>query len=611
MKYLLALLLTTSVYAQNAAEPSTKTMNEAVKTALPFADKTDFEEARRGLIEAIPPDDIVLSDRVVWSLKKYDFLQKDAPDTANPSLWRQAQLNMINGLFKVQDGVYQLRGLDISNMTIIEGATGLIIIDPLLAKETAKVGLELYYKHRPRKPVIAVIYSHSHADHFGGVKGVANEKTQIIAPEGFMEHAIAENVIAGTAMGRRAQYQFGPLLPVGERGQIDAGLGKNISTGTITLLPPTLYITKENVKQVIDGVEMIFTLTPGTEAPAEMNIYFPKLRLLNMAENVTRTLHNFYAIRGAEVRDANVWSKYIAEMLHKYADSSEIMIAQHHWPTFGTPRIKQILGKQRDLYKHIHDQTVRMMNFGMKPAEIAEQLKLPESLSNEFYLRGYYGTVSHNSKAVYQKYLGWYDAHPANLNPLPQVEEAKKRVDYMGGAASVLEKAKGDYARGEFRFVASVLKDVVYADPTNKPARELQASALEQLGYQTESATWRNAYLQGAWELRNGMPNINTAVSTLSKDTLQALSLDLFFDFLGVRLNPLKVAGKFTVINWHFTDSDTKKVMRLENSTLTHTSGFHDENANITLSLTRETLDYPKRAWNANGNAHGQGESFR
>jgi alkyl sulfatase BDS1-like metallo-beta-lactamase superfamily hydrolase len=580
------------------AEPATLKANAEVLQALPFADRQDFEDAMRGFV-GTTPDALVpgTGPRPVWTMKPYDFLKaSEAADSVNPSLWRQAQLNAIHGLFKVSDRVYQVRGFDISNMTIIEGDTALIVIDPLLTAETARAGLDLYYQHRPRKPVGTVIYSHGHADHFGGVKGVTGEadvaagKVRVLAPSGFMETAVAENIVAGNAMSRRAQYQFGALLPPGPRGQVDTGLGKALARGTITLIAPTDTIEKNMEQRVIDGVQIVFQLVPGSEAPAEMLMYFPQLRVLDMAEDVTHNMHNLYTLRGAEVRDANLWARYIGEALGTFGDRSDVVIAQHHWPVAGQARVIDLLKKQRDMYKYINDQSLRLLNQGYTAAEIAETLRMPASLEREWSTRGYYGTLRHNAKAVYQKYLGWYDANPANLNPLPPVEYARKTVEYMGGADAVIAHAREDFRKGEYRWVASAMNQVVFADPRNRAARELGADALEQLGFQAEAGTWRNAYLVGAMELRNGVPKI-PAGNTANADTLKAVSNELFFDFLGVRLDAAKAEGKSMVINWNFTDSKQQFVMTLENSALTHVAGRQSPRADATLTLARATLD--------------------
>jgi alkyl sulfatase BDS1-like metallo-beta-lactamase superfamily hydrolase len=581
-----------------AAEPPTREANAALLTTLPFADREDFIDARRGFVATIP-DAIVAGPggRPAWSMKAYDFLKSDeAPSTVNPSLWRQAQLNAIHGLFKVTDRVYQVRGFDIANMTIIEGEQGIVVLDTLLTAETGHAALELYYENRPRRPVVAVIYSHSHADHFGGVKGVvdaadvASGRVRIYAPEGFMEHAVAENVIAGNAMSRRAQYMYGPLLPPGERGQVDTGLGKNLALGTITLLAPTDLIGKTLDERVIDGIDIVFQLTPGTEAPAEMNLYFPQFRVLDMAENVTHTMHNLYTLRGAEIRDGNLWSRYINEALEQFGGRSDVLIAQHHWPVWGTDRIVAAMKKQRDLYKFINDQSLRLLNQGLTPGEIAEVLRLPASLAGDWSLRGYYGTLRHNARAVYQKYLGWYDGNPADLDPLPPAEAARKRIDYMGGADAVIARAGEDFKAGNYRWVASVMNDVVFADPSSKTARELEADALEQLGYQAEAGTWRNEYLMGAFELRNGIPQL-PATTTLTPDTVKAVSLELFFDFLGVRLDAARAEGKKMVINWNFTDLGETYALTLQNTALTWSRGAPAPEADASLTLTRATLD--------------------
>jgi len=580
------------------AEPATKAANAAMLKALPFGDRQDYEDAAYGFIGTLPEVLIKRDDgMVIWSLKEYGFLkQPEAPPTVNPSLWRQAQLNCQNGLFKVTDGMYQVRGFDISNMTIIEGKTGLIVIDPLISTEVAKAGLGLYYQHRPKRPVAAVIYTHSHVDHWGGVKGVVSEvdvqagKVQVIAPADFMEAAVAENITAGNAMIRRAQYQFGALLPKGERSQVDAGLGKTTSFGSVTLIPPTDVIKKSLDQRTVDGVDIIFHLASGAEAPAEFHMYYPQFKVLNMAENVSHNFHNLLPFRGAEVRDANAWARYINEALEMFGDQAEVVVMQHHWPIRGNDRVQNLLKKQRDLYKYVHDQSVRLLNHGYPPSEIAETLQLPPSLANEWHARGYYGTVSHNAKAIYQKYLGWYDANPANLNPLPPVEGGKKYIEYMGGAAAVIARARQDFKEGNYRWVAQVMNHVVFADPTNRAARELGADALEQLGYMAESATWRNAYLYGALELRQGLLKIPVR-SNIALDVLKALPVDLFFDYLGVRLNGPKANGKEIIINWNFTDVNQQYVLNLENSALTYVPNKQAKNAGATLTLTRQTLD--------------------
>jgi len=580
------------------AEPATRQLHAEVLRSLPFGDRADFDDAQRGFIAPLPAD-IKSADgqRTIWSINRYAFVTGSAPATVNPSLWRQAQLNTFNGLFRVLDRIYQIRGLDDSNMTIVESDTGVIVIDTLSAAESAKAAMDLYYQHRPRKPVVAVIYTHPHADHFGGVKGVVGVdevragRVKILAPDRFMDHALAENVMAGNAMFRRSLYQFGPALPPGERGQVDAGHGKNISRGgTFTLIVPTDLIRERYEVRTIDGIDIEFHLVPGSEAPAEMTLYFPRFRVLDMAEDTNHTMHNLYALRGAEVRDARLWSSYINESLDRYGDRTDVLIAQHQWPTWGADKIAAFLKKQRDLYKFIHDQSVRLINRGYTPNDIAETLKMPMSLATDWSTRGYYGTLSHNAKAIYQKYLGWYDANPANLSPLPPVEHARKTVEYMGGAAAVIARGREDFKAGNYRWVASVMNQVVFADPANRQARELGADALEQLGYQAEAATWRNAYLMGAMELRNGVTPLPSA-GALSFDVIKSIPIEMIFDLWAVRLNPEKAEGKAMVLNWRFTDVGEQLTLNLENSALTNLRGKLAAKADAGFTLTRATLD--------------------
>jgi alkyl sulfatase BDS1-like metallo-beta-lactamase superfamily hydrolase len=579
------------------AEPATVKINAAMLQELPFADREDFADAQRGFMATLPEVVIKTSDgKQVWNLTSYEFLQqKDPPPTVNPSLWRMSQLNLNNGLFQVVDHVYQIRGFDVSNMTIIEGDRGIILIDPLSTVETARAGLNLYYQQRGQRPVIAVIYTHSHADHYGGVKGVISEadvkanKVAVLAPQNFLAAAVGENVLAGTAMSRRASYMYGVLLPPGIQSQVDVGLGKAMPVGSITLIPPTDSIRQSGEKRTLDGVEMIFQLSPETEAPAEMMIYFPQFRVFNSAELACATLHNILTLRGAQVRDATKWADYLNEAITLYGDKTDVLIAQHNWPRWGQDKILKFLKNQRDLYKYMHDQTLRLANQGYTMIEIAEMLKLPDSLNHEWYTRGYYGTLNHNVKAIYQKYFGWYDANPANLNPLPPSESARKYVEYMGGPQAVMEKARADYQKGEYRWVAQVMNQVVFADPDNVAARNLQADALEQLGYQAEAATWRNIYLKGAAELRNGVQTVGGG--SASPDTIQAMTIPMYFDYMGVRLNGPKAEGKVIVLNWNFTDVSETYILNLENSALTYIPDRQAANADATVTLTRSTLD--------------------
>jgi alkyl sulfatase BDS1-like metallo-beta-lactamase superfamily hydrolase len=440
-----------------------------------------------------------------------------------------------------------------------------------------------------------VVYTHSHADHFGGVKGIISEadvsagKVQVLAPAGFTEAVAGEIVLAGSAMSRRVQYQFGIILPPGPRGHVDSGLGKTVGRAPLSLIAPTATVDKDETR-TIDGVEITFHMAPGSEAPAEMLLYFPQFRVLDMAEDVNHTMHNLYTLRGSEVRDGNLWSRYIGEVLEAFGDKTDVVIGQHTWPVAGQARVAKLLATQRDLYKFINDQSLRLLNHGYTPAEIAEALRLPAGLEQEWSARGYYGTLSHNAKAVYQKYLGWYDANPANLNPLPPVENAAKTVEYMGGADAVIVRARADFAKGDYRWVASAMNQVVFADPANRAARELGADALEQMGYQAESGPWRDAYLVGAAELRNGVPKI-PGQSTANADTIKALSTGLFFDYLGTRLDAAKAEGKSMTINVAVTDSRQQFVLTLSNSALTWVQGRLAAGADATLTLPRPALD--------------------
>ncbi|WPN28035.1 alkyl sulfatase dimerization domain-containing protein [Pseudomonas sp. P5_109] len=597
---LITVCLAQSVVAADApvaASAQTTTSNAAVLQQLPFTDRTDFESVSKGLIAPFKGQVKDASGKVIWDIQAYDFLAKDkAPDSINPSLWRLAQLNAHAGLFEVSPRLYQVRGLDLANMTIIEGDDGLIIIDPLTVAETAKAALDLYYQNRPHKPVVAVIYSHTHVDHFGGVRGVIDEadvkagKVKVFAPAGFMEHVMSENVYAGTAMSRRAQYQFGSLLPRGDHGQVDAGLGKSSPNGgTVTLIPPTDLIDKELETRTIAGLDVEFQLTPGTEAPAEMNLYLPQLRALCMAENATQMMHNILTPRGAQVRDAKAWAEYLDSSLARYGDKSDVLFAQHNWPTWGGERIRTFLADQRDMYAFLNDRTLHLLNQGLTPLEIADSIKkLPGSLDQKWYTRGYYGSLSFNTRAVYQRYMGFYDGNPANLNPLPPVETARRTVEAMGGEAAVLEKMRGAIAKGEYRWAAQLGNQVLFANPDNGDARKAQAEALEQMGYQSENATWRNMYLTGAMELRNGVPP--HAGTSVSVDMVRAMSPEMFFDYLAVRLDSEKAVGHDLTLNWTFEDQNKDFNLTLRNGVLTHRAGLNAQ-ADAGVSMSKATLE--------------------
>ena len=598
----LALGMTGSVQAQDSrkdATAATKAANQRLLSELPFADKSDFDNAQRGFIAALPSDIIKgQAGNTIWNPQQYGFIKPyaAAPDTVNPSLWRQAQLINLSGLFKVADGLYQIRNLDLSNMTIIEGREGITIVDPLVSAETAKVGLDLYYAHRGSKPVKAVIYTHSHVDHYGGVRGVTNEvdvssgKVKIYAPEGFLEAAVAENVMAGNAMSRRASYMYGNLLPPDPKGQVGAGLGTTTSAGTVTLIPPTDIVTKTGEKHTIDGLTYEFLMAPGSEAPAEMLWYIEEMKAISAAEDATHTLHNTYSLRGAKIREPLPWSKYLNEALSMWGDKAEVMFAQHHWPTFSNAEVTKLLRSQRDLYRFINDETLRMANQGMTMREIADTFKMPASLANVWANRGYYGSVYHDVAATYVLYLGWFTDNPATLHELPPVESSKAYVEFMGGPAAVLDKAKQSFDKGDYRWVAQVVNHVIFADPNNKQARDLQADALEQLGYQAESGPWRNFYLTGAKELRDGVTKLPTP-NTASPDTVRAMTPEMFFDYLSVRVDRTKAGDAKMALNFDFGGSGEKYLIELENGVLNHTEGRQANNADATVSLSRDTLN--------------------
>ena len=561
--------------APRAASAAIEAAHARVAETLPFSDDADFTEAKRGFVAALDPGLVSDSDgKVLWNNDSYAFLDEDCPPTVNPSLWRQSKLVAKQGLFAVTDSIYQIRGLDLSNMTLIEGDTGIIVIDPLISRETAAAGLALYREHRGDRPVVAVIYTHSHIDHFGGVKGVITDddvaagRCVIVAPTGLVEHAVEENVYAGTAMARRAAYMYGAALPRGPRGSVGAGLGQTTSTGTPTLISPTVSISKTGHTETIDGVRIEFQMTPGTEAPSEMNFYFPDLRALCMAENATHTLHNLLTLRGALVRDPHVWSAYLTESINRYASRSDVLFASHHWPTWGTERLTEFLSLQRDLYGYLHDQTLRRINQGWTGLEIAESIELPTALAQAWHTHGYYGSVSHNVKAIYQRYMGWFDGNPAHLWEHPPVESAKRHVEFMGGSAEVLRKARESYERGDFRWVAQVVNYVVFAEPDNVEAKNLQADTFEQLGYGAENGTWRNFYLTGAYELRNG--SVGTPTVAAAPDITAALSVSQVFDAVSLRVDGVRAAGSHIVVDWNITDENIVHRTELSNGVLIH-----------------------------------------
>jgi alkyl sulfatase BDS1-like metallo-beta-lactamase superfamily hydrolase len=558
--------------------------------------RDDFEEARRGLIAPFDPPRVEDADgRTVWELESYDFLDAEPPPTANPSLWRQSQLCRIAGLFELAPGFFQLRGFDLSNMHVVEGREGIVVIDPLISAETAAAALALYREHRGDRPVTGLIYTHSHVDHFGGAKGVLSpeeieaRRIPILAPAGFLHHAVSENVFAGTAMGRRAGYMYGALLERGPGGQIGSGLGQTTSLGTITLIPPNLDVVETGQEELVDGVRMSFQLTPGTEAPAEMNIHFPDSRVLCIADNAARSMHNILTPRGALVRDPRVWAHYLDEAIALFGERSDVLFAGHHWPLWGGEQIVDYLEKQRDLYSYLHDQTLRLLNQGHTGAEIGELIELPPSLAEEWHCREYYGSISHNTKAIYQRYMGWFDGNPAHLWEHPPVEQARRYVEFIGGAEAVLEKARASFEEGDYRWVAEVVNHVVFAEPENRAARELQADALEQLGFGAENASWRNFFLIGAKELREGISGTPTAAAP--PDVIAHLTVSQLLDAMAIRLNGPRAAEQHLRIDWRVSDPDEQHALTVRNGVLRHKPGSHDDEADATLLVEREALN--------------------
>ncbi|KON74475.1 alkyl sulfatase [Cellulosimicrobium cellulans F16] len=577
------------------AAPAIVAQNSALLQTLPFSDARDFDDATRGLMARREPSAVTADDgRVVWDNDTYAFLQGDAPDTVNPSLWRQSQLVAEQGLFEVTGGIYQVRGFDLSNVTFIEGTTGVIVLDPLISTETAAAALALYREHRGDRPVTGIIYTHSHVDHFGGVKGVTTQadvdagRVPVVAPEGFTEHAIAENVYAGTAMSRRAGYMYGAALARGPQGQVGAGLGQTTSTGTVTLIPPTLFVTTTGQEETVDGVRMVFQMAPDTEAPSEMLVWFPDHKALCAAEDATHTLHNLLTLRGAVVRDPHVWSRYLTESIDLFAGEAEVVFASHHWPTWGSERIVEYLSLQRDLYGYLHDQTLRLLNRGFTGPEIAEQITLPPALENAWHARGYYGSVSHNVKAIYQRYMGWFDGNPAHLWEHPPVERARRYVELGGGADAVVATAQSAFDAADYRWVAELLNHVVFAQPDHAAARELLADTYEQLGYGAENGTWRSFFLSGATELRDGP--FGTPTATSAPDILAALTPTLLFDALAVQVDGPRAWDEVLSVDVVLTDSGERYRLWLRNGVLSYSAAPQRGDADATLTATSTAL---------------------
>ena len=558
-------------------------------------DRKDFDFASCGFI-ATRADPVIKHEsggRAAFDLSAYRFLEGEAPESANPSLWRQAQIVTKHGLFKVADRIYQVRGFDVSTVSFIDAGAGWIVVDPLTTTEVARAALELISQHVAQKPVLAVIYSHSHVDHYGGVGGVTNAadaaagKVKIIAPEGFLEHAVSENIIAGPAMLRRARFQFGFTLPCCAEGEMTSGLGPRPSLGSLSLIAPTDLITHTGQEITVGDVTMVFQLTPGTEAPAEMNFHLPQFRAVFMAENANLTMHNLLPARGALVRDAKAWADYLTESIRLFGDKSDVMFAAHGIPRFGQSEIVAFLNQHRNAYKFLHDQSVRLMNNGLTAPEIAEELKLPDVLAKQWFNRGYYGTMSHNAKAIYQRYLGWYDANPANLNPLPPVPAAKKYVAAMGGADAVMTLATDAVSSGDLRWASTLLNHVVFADEKNQAARDQLADIYTALGFEAEAGTWRNIYLTGAQELRTGP--VQLPPGGFSPDVLSATTTSMLLDFAAVRVNPEKAAQSFK-LNLELTDRDEIHLITVGSGVLIHEAGVRDKNAVATVRMKRPDL---------------------
>lgn len=585
-------------------------VNSALYSTLDFEDKTEYEFATKGLIDA--PESLEIKDadgNVIWSQKAYSFVDNydECPDTINPSLWENTRNNHAYGLFEVCENIYQVRGYDMANLTLIKGDSGWIVFDPLMSVECTQAAMQLVEKNLGKLPVKAVVISHPHVDHYGGIKGVISDEQvadrtlslegqlesgfiPIIVPEHFTEHAVSENVYAGKGMGRRASYQYGVFLEQSETGKMAMGIGMGQSTGTVAFIRPTYEIKATGESYVIDGVELEFQMTPGTEAPAEMNIWFPEMKALWVAENCTATLHNLYTLRGAQIRDGSAWAKYITEAIALYGDEAQVTFQSHNWPHWGNEFINDYLSDTAAVYKFINDQTLTYINQGYTSDEISNMIKLPEELAKNWYTRQYYGTVAHNSKAVYQKYMGWYDANPVNLNPIEPTESAKKWVEYLGDTNEVLKKAKEDFDKGEYQWVAEVTNVLVYADPENTAARLLCADALEQLGYQAESGTWRNAYLSAALELRNGNAAKKGANAKSDGSLLKNMTAEMIFDYVGILLDKHSISKENFTINVNLTDTNEKIMLRFNNGALLQYHNTSSDSADLTITCPKNAL---------------------
>jgi alkyl sulfatase BDS1-like metallo-beta-lactamase superfamily hydrolase len=580
--------------------PSEHTLSvlEQARETLPFSDTRDFDEIKKGFIAAPEVWQIKGEEgNVVWDMERYKFfLEGREFPSIHPSLQRQSTLNMNYGVYEVMPGVYQVRGYDLANISFVKGDTGWIIFDPLTSKETSRAAFDLVEKHVGKFPVRAVIYSHSHGDHWGGVRGVVEEadvksgKVQIFAPRDFMLHTVSENVYAGNAMNRRLFYQYGILLPASPFGHAGQGLAQNVSIGTITLIAPTRIIEDDIEELTVDGVRMIFQNTPNTEAPSEMNTYFPDMKLLWMAENVTGTFHNIYTLRGAPVRDPLRWSKYISEVLYTFGQEADVMFASHHWPRWGNERIQEVLRGQRDLYANINNQVLHLANQGVTINQVHNVYKTPKAISEQWYNRGYHGSPEHNSRAVINRFIGYWDANPATLVPLSPADSAPLYVDMMGGADTIMDRGRQLHDAGEYMLAQEILNKLVQAEPGNQAAKDLLADVYEQIGYQQENPGLRNSYLAGAFELRSGIPQ-GAQISSAGPDVVRAMSTGLFLDFVGIRMDSRAVEGFEFTANLITPDNGEKYVVELSNSTLTNTEGFQAENPDLAITINRSDLE--------------------
>jgi len=574
-------------------------LQNGLRKSLPFQDKRDFEEAKKGFIAAPEYKQIMAeAGHVAWNMGSYEFLLTGKEyDSIHPSLQRQAVLNMAYGLYEVlPDKIYQVRGFDLANITFIKGRTGWIIFDPLTAKETAAAALKFINEKLGERPVVAIVYSHSHADHFGGVRGVVDEqdvrsgKVKIIAPVGFMDHAVSENVYAGNAMSRRLFYQYGVLLPRSPFGHVDQSIGKNTAAGNLGLIPPTVIIAKDFEELTVDGVRMIFQNTPGTEAPAEMNTYFPEMKAFWAAENITGTVHNIYTLRGALVRDALEWSKQINQALYRFGQEAEVMFASHSWPRWGNERIQEVMRAQRDIYANLNNEVLHLANQGVTINEIHNVYHPPKSLQDSWAAHSYHGSEEHNSRAVINRYLGYWDANPATLIPLSPRDSAPLYVEMMGGSKKIIAKGKELYDQGKYRHAVEILNKLIYAEPDNQEAKDLLADVFEQIGYQKESPSVRNSFLAGAFELRNGIPT-GASPKSSGPDMIRAMTTDLWLDFLAIRLDSKKADGINFVINLVTPDNGEKYAVELSNGTLTNIKGFQAKNPDLTVTINRSDLE--------------------